>query len=348
MLKFYSFPDSLCSLSLSLSLCYLPFSAVSSNIPPGSFPAPTSVAHSLSGTAPPQPLLSSSAQLAQYLTDFESDFICDSLRPSGQQRTVPAVPPPVVDAELEQELAELEELEGLIAAGQSTTTASAEGQQQQQQQQQHRWIANECQLSAPSVSSASSTASSLETEHGKRRTPNPNARPNPSGAVRDTAATTAASPTTTSKMAPPPSSTGQQQQPRSVSFASPPTTSQIEPDGSRSQTLASKKSPLATVSSSLGHNVYPSTKDPTLTGPTFTSSQTPKASLLEGGKDSPERPGSLELFYPEEEEGEEFDEEMAAALAPGLVGYKALDADTLAGMEYIPTLKVSLNFTGFL
>lgn len=306
-------------------------SAVSSNIPPGSFPAPTTLAHSLTH-AQQQPVLSSSAQLAQYLTDFESDFISERYRSSVQpERTAPAVAPPVVDTELEQELAQLEELEELIATGESTTAA--------REQQQNRWANEQC-LVAPSASSLSST-SSLEIEYNSGTG---NANPKAGGVVRNTITITPITTTstnTTSKMAPPTSTSGQQ---RSVSFASPPTTSQIEPDGSRTQppaTLAPRKSPQPNSVPSPTHNVYPQTQG--LKVPT--SSETPKASVVERARRSisPERPNSLECSY-SLEEGEEFDDEMATALAPGLVGYKALDADTLAGMEYIPTLKVSLSY----
>lgn len=273
-------------------------------------------------------MLSSSAQLAQYLTDFESDFISERYRSSVEQqleRTVPAVAPPVVDTELEQELAKLEELEELIATGESTTATAEEKEQKE-------WANEQCLL-APSASSLSST-SSLEIEYNSRTG---NAKLNPGGVARNRITCT----NTTSKMAPPTSTSGQQ---RSVSFASPPTTSQIEPDGSRTQPaggLASRKSPQPSSVSSPTHNVYPQTKG--LKVPT--SSETSKASFVEKERKStsPERPNSLECSY-SLEEGEEFDDEMATALAPGLVGYKALDADTLAGMEYIPTLKVCYSF----
>lgn len=276
-------------------------------------------------------MLSSSAQLAQYLTDFESDFISERYGNGGEhcERTVPAVPPPVVDTELEQELAHLEQLEELIATGQSTTATGEE-------EQENGWPNEQCLL-APSASSLSST-SSLEIEYGRRTS---NGNPNPGGVVRNTI--TISNTNTTSKMAPPTSTSGQQ---RSVSFASPPTTSQIEADGRRTRApgaLASKKSPQTSSSlPSPTHNAYPQTKG--LKVPT--SSETPKAFLVESSRRSisPERPDSLECSYSLEEIGQEFDDEMATALAPGLVGYKALDADTLAGMEYIPTLKVSSFF----
>lgn len=223
----------------------------------------------------------------------------------------------------------MEQLEELIATGQSTTATGEE-------EQENGWPNEQCLL-APSASSLSST-SSLEIEYGRRTS---NGNPNPGGVVRNTI--TISNTNTTSKMAPPTSTSGQQ---RSVSFASPPTTSQIEADGRRTRApgaLASKKSPQTSSSlPSPTHNAYPQTKG--LKVPT--SSETPKAFLVESSRRSisPERPDSLECSYSLEEIGQEFDDEMATALAPGLVGYKALDADTLAGMEYIPTLKVSSFF----